>query len=231
MMEASNLKELLPNWYEHVYEFSLLMETEQDLVEELLQNIRKTQDNLYISKADSDTLRVYERMLKLTIRSDDTLESRRFRILARLTSQKPYTKRYLQEMVQSFGSPAVFDIKYNQYLIDGLVTFEQKGQMEELDYLLRVTIPANMVFNVKNEMNLSSSSKIFFATAFTCNEEVMITHDIKESNIIQQIAYLANGPTITAIEMITQDIKETNSIFSEQQVNNAYTTNEVVEIK
>ena len=45
MIETINLKEMLPEWYQGVYEMNKLMEVEQSLLDELALKIKQSQDN------------------------------------------------------------------------------------------------------------------------------------------------------------------------------------------
>ena len=82
-----NLKEMLPRWYDGIYEMQVLMDVETDLLQELSNHIKSLQSNQYISTADSQTIAMYEQMLRINVDNGDTLELRRYQGLAHTAPQ------------------------------------------------------------------------------------------------------------------------------------------------
>lgn len=230
MIVSQDLKRMLPDWYEGLYETNLLMTIEQSLIDDLVTQINRAQSNLYISTADSETLAVYENMLRITRQNGDTLDMRRFRILTRLASQKPYTLRYLEELLSSFGDPATVENKYNEYRIIINSYFEKQGQMSDLDYLVRTIIPANLMAEIKNEVRGQARQTSFLACGMTCTELVVITQDFNESPEMTNIAYLPQGQTVTINQVVTQDISETYDLVNTASVANGLVIAEIKEI-
>ena len=223
MIVSQDLKRMLPDWYEGLYETNLLMTIEQSLIDDLAVQINRAQSNLYISTADSETLAVYENMLRITRQNGDTLDMRRFRILTRLASQKPYTMRYLEKLLSSFGDQVAVENKYNEYRIIINSYFEKQGQMSDLDYLVRTIIPANLMAEIKNEVRGQARQTSFLACGMTCTELVVITQDFSESPEMTNLAYLPQGQTVTINQVVTQDVSETHDL-----VNNALAANGLV---
>lgn len=231
MIETINLKEMLPEWYQGVYEMNKLMEVEQSLLDELALKIKQSQDNLYVSTADSDTIRIYELMLKIATTSDDTLESRRFRVLTRLASQKPYTKRYLTEMIHSFGSPANITYKFNQYQLEIKANFEKVGQIFDLEYLIRTILPANILASIQNYLKANNvQNKPYVAMACTVNQFIDITQDFRQNTAIQSPYVLGLGQTTGIFETITQDFNEKTNISINQKFGAAQTQAEFIDV-
>ncbi len=208
MIETINLKEMLPEWYQGVYEMNKLMEVEQSLLDELALKIKQSQDNLYVSTADSDTIRIYEQMLKIATTSDDTLESRRFRVLTRLASQKPYTKRYLTEMLNSIGTDVTVTCLYDEYTVLINSAFERKGQMVDVDYLIRTIVPANLQVDVRNVLRINAANlKLKQASALTSDEVIYITHDFTSQQRTQQVLVAAAANVAVDQATLTHDFK------------------------
>lgn len=212
MIVLDDLKRLLPDWYEGIYETDVLMNVEQSLFELLLIQIQTVQSNQFISTADSKTIAIYEQMLGITVEAGDTLDMRRFRVLTRLSTQKPYTRRYLEELLSSFGDPATVEVFSNDYLVKIVTDFQKAGQMNELDYLIRSIVPANLLINIRNEFGAQTGSESYLAAAMVVTEYVTITHDYNESAEIRGTGNQAAGVVITESVTITQDYIENPEI-------------------
>lgn len=213
MITTQNLKRLLPSWYDNLLETNVLMAVEQELLNELASQIQKVQDNQYIATADSETLTIYEAILRIGRQPTDTLEMRRLRILSRLSTQKPYTKRYLQEVLESFGGTVQITNIYNEYRLIIESTFEKQGQMGDADYLIRTVIPANLITEVQNHLALNNlKEQIFLGEAMTCGEMVIITSDYQESVDSSQKISVGVGSSQLGLNALTSDFKESGVI-------------------
>lgn len=213
MIVSQDLKRMLPDWYEGLHETNLLMTIEQSLIDDLAVQINRAQSNLYISTADSETLAVYENMLRITRQNGDTLDMRRFRILTRLASQKPYTMRYLEELLSSFGDPATVENKYGEYRIIINSYFEKQGQMSDLDYLVRTIIPANLITEISNHLRMNDlKERICLGASMTIGEMVVITQDFNQSKSIKGKASIAVGLSNVENQNVTADFVSNNQV-------------------
>ncbi|WP_251855340.1 putative phage tail protein [Enterococcus italicus] len=224
MILAQDLKRMLPDWYEGIYETNLIIDIEQSQFDELATNINRAQSNMFVSTADSDTIRIYEAMLKISPNPSDTLQARRFRVLTRLASQKPYTNRYLEEMLSAFGSPVNVDYFYDEYRIAINSNFEKVGQIPDLEYLIRTIVPANILAEISNRLELNDLiEQIFLASSVTVCELVSITHDFAEKGNVSQSVFIAGGKVDTELQSITHDFKDSEQLQSTQYVATAQT--------
>ena len=231
MISKMRLVELLPSWYEGVVETDLLMEIEDDLFEELRLQIEKVQANQYVSTADSKTIRLYEEMLGITPEPEDTLEIRRFRVLTRMTSQVPYTEKYLKELLSSFGDPAELTIFYDEYRLLVEMNFEKIGQISEIEYLFRSIVPANMVVDAKNEFTANHpTGKVFMAASVTNTEMATITQDVQVIGKISSTIYQPVGIVTTDVEQTSQDVSNSPEISQQSKSANAFVNYQTIEI-
>lgn len=203
------LKNLLPAWYDGIYEMQVLMDIEMDLLQELLNHIKSLQSNQYISTADSQTIEMYEQMLRITVEPSDSLELRRFRVLTRIASQKPYTLNYLQELLSSFGGPAELTMLYNEYRLIANINFERPGQLSEVDYLFRAIVPANILTEINNRLNfVSPPTTQYIGAGIVVTEMVTITQDLVEAPRLDVVAKVANANVVTTAESWSGDTKQ-----------------------
>ncbi|MDT2757360.1 DUF2313 domain-containing protein [Enterococcus asini] len=227
----TQLKELLPNWYEGIVETDVLMDVEQKLFDELEAQINLAQSNQYVSTADAKTIAIYEQMLGIVTDPLDSLELRRFRVLTRLTTQKPYTLRYLQEVLSSFGDPAELTMFYNEYRLLVEMNFEKMGQVSEIEYIFRTVVPANILVDAQNELKAKvPKTQLFMAAGMTNTELVMITQDVAEAPSISTPIYQPFGVVISALEQTSQDIAQSPEIRLNQKSANAFVNYQTIEI-
>ena len=232
MIDKMELKELLPNWYDGIYETRVLMAIEDDLLEELRLRIQKVQDNQYISTADSQTLTLYEQMLNITLQAGDTLEIRRFRILTRLVSKKPYTLRYFEEMFWALGTAAVFDLDYNTYTLRIETDFEVYGVIAELEYLYRSMVPANIMIDAYNKLTAEPpQAQTYLAAGIVMTETVEITHDFVASADITANQRGGIGMVWAETAEITHDFNVSAEITADQRGGSGIVWAESIEIK
>lgn len=209
MIATQDLKRMLPDWYGGLYETNLLMTIEQSLIDDLAVQINRAQSNLYISTADSETLAIYENMLRITRNNSDTLDMRRFRILTRLASQKPYTIRYLEEVLGSLGDPIIIRNIANDYKIAINSFFEKQGQVSDLEYIVRTVVPANILSEISNRLEMNGlNEEIYIGMAVTACEFNQVTQDFVYQGGTQQDAYLASGQTDGTFVSVMHDFKQ-----------------------
>ncbi|MET1928406.1 putative phage tail protein [Enterococcus faecium] len=225
------LKELLPNWYEGIVETDVLMDVEQKLFDDLEAQINLAQSNQYVSTADAKTIAIYEQMLGIVTDPLDSLDLRRFRVLTRLTTQKPYTMRYLQEVLSSFGDPAELTMFYNEYRLLVEMNFEKLGQVSEIEYIFRTVVPANILVDAQNELKAKvPKTQLFMASGMTNTEFVMITQDVAEAPSISTPIYQPFGVVISDLEQTSQDIAKAPEIRLNQKSANAVVNYQTIEI-
>ena len=227
MITLLELKELLPTWYTGLLEFETLMQIEQHLLEDLVASIERAQGNLYVSTADSETIAIYERMLRITRQADDTLDMRRFRVLTRLSSQKPYTLRYLSEMLGSIGDNISVNCVYDEYTLLVYSVLEKRGQMDDIDYILRTVVPANLRVSFINQLVANkAAARIALAAVMTVDEFVLAVHDISTQPRTRLPLSVGTVATSSGAQVITHDFKD-NQRVSVQAALGAVATTDV----
>lgn len=227
----SHLKDLLPSWYEGIVETDILMNVEQELFDDLALQIKTAQNNQYISTADSKTIAIYELMLGIISDPSDPLELRRFRVLARLTTQKPYTMRYLQEVLSSFDDPAELTMFYNEYRLLVKMDFEKIGQVSEIEYIFRTVVPANVLVDARNEMKAKLPvDQLYLAAGLTITQFVTMSQDVRQVASARAQIYQPVGMTVAVLEQTSQDLNSSLGLQSNPKSANAITNYQRVEI-
>lgn len=116
---------------------------------------KRVLNNEFILTADEYGISRYEKILGLYPEKEDTLESRRARVLTRWTTTLPYTERMLiEKLIAICGENNFTFIKnYDEYKIEIEVSVELFGQLEELENVIGQLAPCNIVIAVKNKLS------------------------------------------------------------------------------
>lgn len=115
------------------------------LTEELL-------DNQFVYTAGDYGLSRWESMLEITPKATDTLEERRFRILARLGELLPYTMTWLRTTLKALCGQDNFSVfmEEGSYLLSVTVTDAVRKKSEYVAEMLERVVPVNIVFQVRH---------------------------------------------------------------------------------
>ena len=90
-----NLKELLPLYLQEYKELAEIMDTETPEFRLLESRHNQLVNNRYISTCDENGIARFEEILRITPKSDDTLEDRIFRCLTKWNVCLPYNYAFL----------------------------------------------------------------------------------------------------------------------------------------
>lgn len=112
----------------------------------------RTLRNEFIATADEYGISRFEKILKILPSREDTLESRRSRVQSRWFTSLPYTwKMFLQKLVALCGENNFTVIKrFDCYQADLEVQLPMFGQVQELEGIVNMMFPCNMVLKTIN---------------------------------------------------------------------------------
>lgn len=149
----ANLIEYLPDILRDFYEYQELFKAENpefDTIDDLL---LKWRDNLFPATADKDGITFFEKMLEIAPLPDDTLDIRRYRVLAKLNSRLPYTEIQLRRMLAAVCGWDGFSLTIADLVVLVSLT-EQNGDKIRVIYdMLRETIPMNLLIKIHQLLN------------------------------------------------------------------------------
>jgi len=108
-------------------------------------------DDQFANDLTENGAKRWEQMLKISPKSTDSLETRRFRILARLNEQLPYTMTTLRNQLDLLcGSEGYrLELDNENYIISVRVELNAKGKYDEVEMTLRKQVPANMFIDLQ----------------------------------------------------------------------------------
>ena len=140
------LIDYLPQYMQEYLEIKSIMETEQPEINALWSACERTLADQYIMDATEYGVMRWEGMLNISPKATDTLDERKFRILARLNTELPYTLTKLKEMLTVLCGAGgfVIDLQANKYHIEIKLAVGNHNNYAEVQKILNTMIPANL---------------------------------------------------------------------------------------
>lgn len=177
----SRLAEYWIDQIKNTEEFKLLDTIEEIELDKLQQAITDLIDDQFIETATLKGVERREKILRLTPFYDDTLESRRFRVLTQWNSSLPYTQKALIKLLEQLcgESGYKFEINYGEYTLKVGLALSIKRMEQEVASRVRKMVPANMLVNVelmyrKHEaLRLYTHEKMATYSHYTLREETI----------------------------------------------------------
>lgn len=140
----------LPYVVREIAEFKGITTGEQPEFELAWERVAELLDNQFVYTAGNYGLPRWEKMLEIVPKATDTLEERRFRILARLGEMLPYTITWLRRTLQNLCGQDGFTVSIEDgsyFLLVEVIDANRKKSEYVMEMLERV-VPANIVFQV-----------------------------------------------------------------------------------
>ena len=153
-----NLLEYLPPFLREYREMKAVMNAENPELSALYENADRVLNNEFIATADEYGIERFEKLLGILPSKSDTLESRRARVLSRWFTQLPYTLRaFLAKLygLSDYGNIEVA-VDFDRYRIAIDTDFELYGQISEVERLVELMFPCNIIADLHNTIRLSA---------------------------------------------------------------------------
>lgn len=145
-----SLIDYLPQVLKEVRELKAILEAEQHEVLDLWIALENALNDQFINDATENGVIRLESILKIVPKAADTLDDRKFRILARFNEQLPYTLRVLEKrLITLCGSDGfTMELFNTTYTLKVRIELAAKGQYDAVDSLIRRIAPANLVIDL-----------------------------------------------------------------------------------
>lgn len=177
----SELIEYLPEVLRGLYEFRALCgagDRELTMLRERLSGA--VDDNFVHSLTESGCAR-WESMLGIKPKATDSLADRRFRILAAINQDSPYSFRGLLRQLETLCGAEGYsaELDSDNYRLTVKLALAAKGQFDEADKLLRRIVPANIVTELSLKYNQHGT-----LSALTHGQAAAYTHDDLRNEVL-----------------------------------------------
>ena len=162
--------------------------------------------NRFLSTADEDGLSRYEEMMGIYPSEEDTLESRRLRVQTKWFNSVPYTMKAFIQRLEALCGAGNFEISGDfetDYTLRIDTNLEEYGEVEQLEYLIGLIIPANILVESYNHIRCSAEGLLGMGGGACTVEEYTVSTDFKETYNISGDVIMGAGvvmaETITAV--------------------------------
>lgn len=166
-MERKKLIDLLPEFVQQFKEFKEIMEAEDEQMDLIDKNVQRILNNAFIADCDEYGIKKYEALLNITPIADDTLESRKSRVLLQWNDALPYTYRTLIKRLDTFCGPGNYEIESDlkNYTLMLKTHLSMPGQVQELEKMIDCIIPFNIVVTTENSLHHDLNGTVFMGGA------------------------------------------------------------------
>lgn len=175
------LNEYLPSILLKTYEFPLLCDTEQREFDRLNTAVDEVLDAQFVSTAGERGIERYEQIFSIVPQDTDTLDERRFRVLAKINAQLPFSVRRLRQQLATLCDENGYrmEIDGGRYTLTVKVALTAKRNQQAVEELLADIVPANMVcttsllYNQHADLTRFTHAQLALLTHFEIREEVL----------------------------------------------------------
>ena len=175
------LNEYLPSILLKTYEFPLLCDTEQREFDRLNTAVDEVLDAQFVSTAGERGIERYEQIFSIVPQDTDTLDERRFRVLAKINAQLPFSVRRLRQQLATLCGDDGYKLELDggKYTLTVKVALTAKRNQQAVEELLADIVPANMVcttsllYNQHADLTRFTHAQLALLTHFEIREEVL----------------------------------------------------------
>lgn len=191
-------------------DFQEIAKAEEPELRYLLEACDRTLNNMFIETADEYGIIRYENIMGLVPDIEDTLDTRRFKVLSKWNDKVPYTDRELYNRLLSLCGAGNFQIKerYKEYKLDIETTLGVRGAFDEVCKMLDLMLPCNLIVAIFNYIKVQKGSSCYFGGIVCVAMAYQITNDINCEYLSRNTAYLSNATAYAGTALITHDIAE-----------------------
>ena len=146
-----------------VREFKLLAEAENPELLFLWEETENVLNNQFISTATKDGVARIEKIISIVPKATDTLEERKFKILAKYNEVKPYTIRKLKEVLSVLCGENGYRVELNlgEFTLKVKIELMSKKNEDAVREMLERMVPVNMIFTVSLLYNQHKTLKVY----------------------------------------------------------------------
>ncbi|MBD8521790.1 putative phage tail protein [Lysinibacillus fusiformis] len=134
-----------------IKEMLAMAKVENPVLSALWSLIEQTLDDQFVVITSENGATHYEKMLNIHPADNDSLETRRFRILTRYQEQAPYTEEVLIRLLNSLLGNGSYELTINKVekTLDVKLELTIRGMFDAAKDLLERIVPQNMILTVR----------------------------------------------------------------------------------
>lgn len=214
LINRKKLLKYLPDFMKQFVEMKEINQAGDKEFQHLDGNIERLLNNAFIEDCDEYGIQKYENLLGITPNAEDTLDSRKSRVLLRWNDYVPYTYRVLVNRLNTFCGVNNYTITGDQsdYYLHFETRLELFGQVKELEDLFERILPENMYYESMNSLDCQINGNAFIGAGVCYVAKIIMTNDFKDTVSSNGSAVIGVGSVVTDMLNISEDFKETVSV-------------------
>lgn len=181
-MYERNLIEYIPENLREVKEYNAILTLgEQPEMVESWNAADNVMNDQFIMDATENGVSRWEKIMKIVPKATDTLEARKFALLAKSTEQLPYTFTALHGQMEMLCGEDGFSIErnVNTFTLKVRVALAAKSNFDAVKELLERVVPANMIVDISL---LHNQNEVI--SAYTHEQLSAYTHEQLRNEVV-----------------------------------------------
>lgn len=181
-MNDVNLADYLPPFLREYRELKAVMDAENPEFLAVYSAADRVLKNEFIETADDYGLSRFENLLGILPSKNDTLDSRRARVFSRWFTELPYTMRAFLEKLSGLSEYGNITVAadFDHYRVSIDTDFELYGQTDEIERLVELMFPCNIIADLKNTMCIYSDGCYLTGGTVSVTETAQLSGDMNE---------------------------------------------------
>lgn len=183
-MRTVNLWDYLPPFLKDFVEMVEILGAEEPEFQEFVKQIDDVMNDNFITTATARGISRFEEMLGIRPESGATLETRRSNVLTKWWDVTPYTIRTLKSRIAVIQGNDNIQISFaddDPYCIQIVTRLETAGQVDDLAYILKTMLPANLVVDSANRLEGTVGVGLFYGVGMGGTGTLFLTNDLNET--------------------------------------------------
>lgn len=211
----------LPAYHRKFHEYKQISKALTPELEALLIVVDYILDSWFIETADEKGIAKQEKIAGIVPAIGDSLETRKFKLLLRMTEKIPYTDTTLEERLNSLcGGKENYSIvrDYTHYKISINTTLGIAGAFDLVADALITMLPNNLVLDLTNTLKAELCNLTYIGGVCNTAFSYLITHDRSFDNSLDMQMINAVGMSEGYTHKVTHDISTENSSIMSMNV-------------
>ncbi|WP_018306355.1 putative phage tail protein [Desulfitobacterium hafniense] len=149
------IREYWPEYYDTILDFLKLAETEDVEIQSLEAAVNQLLNDQFVLTSGYEAIKRREKMLNIQADpTTETLDFRKKRIINRYSTKPPFTIRYLQDRLDFLvgEGKALASVDVQNFILWIETAIEDAALFRELEYTVKATKPANLIYNQKTAL-------------------------------------------------------------------------------
>ena len=146
----------LPKFMQDVEEIQQVMYSTQPEIENINKNIENILKDFFVLDTSVEGIKHYEKIVQIIPKLTDSLEKRKYDILAIYNQILPFTLEGLKEKLNVICGEDGYtiDMIYDKFILNVRISLEKKELFLTVNNLLEMIVPVNLIINFNIDYNI-----------------------------------------------------------------------------